>query len=120
MTSGGFHDLNVGVRGPHAAELQHGSLAQDWASGPPQQDQEEKMQQKSAGDHEEVQKALREGPQEEEAAVQEDLLRARLPGHLMKRPFRRRSFAASRPVRQRRGEVVGRAHVPPDLNFLKH
>ena len=35
MTSGGFHDLNVGVRGPHAAELQHGSLAQDWASGPP-------------------------------------------------------------------------------------
>ena len=30
MTSGGFHDLNVGVRGPHAAELQHGSPAQDW------------------------------------------------------------------------------------------
>ena len=42
------------------------------------QDQEEEMQQESAGDHEEVQKALQEGPQEEEAAVPEDLLRARL------------------------------------------
>ena len=56
------------------------------------QDQEEEMQQESAGDHEEVQKALQEGPQEEEAAVQEDLLRARLPGHLMKRPFRQREL----------------------------
>ena len=41
------------------------------------QDQEEEMQQESAEDHEQVQEELREGPQEEEAAVPEDLLRAR-------------------------------------------
>ena len=50
------------------------------------QDQEEEMLQECAEDHEEVQEELREGPQEEEAAVPEDLLRARLPGHLMNRP----------------------------------
>ena len=44
------------------------------------QDQEEEMQQEAAEDYEEVQEALREGPQEEEAAVPEDLLRARLRG----------------------------------------
>ena len=44
------------------------------------QDQEEEMQQEAAEDYEQMQEALREGPQEEEAAVPEDLLRARLRG----------------------------------------
>ena len=35
MTSGGFHDLNVGVRGPHAAELQHGTTDHRRRTGPP-------------------------------------------------------------------------------------
>ena len=43
------------------------------------QDQGNEMQEEASEFHDEVREAMQEGPQEEEAAVPEDLLRARLP-----------------------------------------